>query len=87
MTVLIGGITTTVGSGTGSVLSRKLGAKEKEKAADAVGCMFFLWLICAGLVTLAGLGLFEPLVRLLGASGQILPTYVTTAGFCWQEPL
>ena len=73
VTVLIGGITTTVGSGTGSVLSRKLGAKEKEKAADAVGCMFFLWLICAGLVTLAGLGLFEPLVRLLGASGQILP--------------
>lgn len=73
VTVLIGGITTTVGTGTGSVLSRKLGANEKDKAGDAVGCMFFLWIICAGLVTLFGLSLFEPLARLLGASGQILP--------------
>lgn len=73
VTVLIGGITTTVGTGTGSVLSRKLGANEKDKAGDAVGCMFFLWIVCAGLVTLFGLSLFEPLARLLGASGQILP--------------
>lgn len=73
VTVLIGGITTTVGTGTGSVLSRKLGANEKDKAGDAVGCMFFLWIICAGLVTLFGLSLFEPLAILLGASGQILP--------------
>ncbi|MFQ7553311.1 MAG: MATE family efflux transporter [Blautia marasmi] len=67
------GITTTVGTGTGSVLSRKLGAKEQEKAADAVGCMFFLWIVCAGLITFVGLSLFEPLIRLLGAAGQILP--------------
>lgn len=73
VTVLIGGITTTVGTGTGSVLSRKLGAKEQEKAADAVGCMFFLWIVCAGLITFVGLSLFEPLIRLLGAAGQILP--------------
>lgn len=73
VTFLIGGITTTVGTGTGSVLSRKLGANEKDKAGDAVGCMFFLWIVCAGLVTLFGLSLFEPLARLLGASGQILP--------------
>ncbi len=71
VTFLIGGITTTVGTGTGSVLSRKLGANEKDKAGDAVGCMFFLWIVCAGLVTLFGLSLFEPLARLLGASRQI----------------
>lgn len=79
------GITTTVGTGTGSVLSRKLGAKEQEKAADAVGCMFFLWIVCAGLITFVGLSLFEPLIRLLGLPGRYSLTYGITARFCWRE--
>ena len=71
--VLTGAFSTTIGVGAGSVLSRKLGEDDYQKAEKIVGCMFFIWIVCALAISACGLIFFDPLIKALGATDNILP--------------
>lgn len=61
------------GHGSGSHISRFLGAQHNEKASEFASTGFF-WAIIAGLGIMAGGLIFiEPLMRLLGSTDTILP--------------
>ncbi len=62
-----------LGHGAGSIISRKLGAKDTKTASFVASASFFTSL-CAGLViTLVGLLFSTPFLKLLGSTPTILP--------------
>ncbi len=61
------------GHGAGSIISRKLGAKEIEAARVYCTSAFFLALATALVITVAGTVFLTPLMRLLGSTDTILP--------------
>ena len=63
----------TLGHGAGSIISRKLGAKENEDANLVASASFFTSLIVGSLVTILGLVFIQPLLILLGSTDTILP--------------
>lgn len=69
------------GHGAGSIISRRLGAKDVESATRFASTSFFLALLAGGSITLIGLTFLEPLVRLLGSTDTILPYAKTYAAF------
>ncbi len=62
-----------IGIGSASIISRSLGAKDKHKAENTLGNSFFLIIIFS--LAVAGLGTFfiDPLLKLFGATENILP--------------
>lgn len=69
-----------MGQGSGSILSRSLGAKDVEKASRIASKAFFTSFAAGLVVTILGLGFITPLMRLLGSTETILPyakTYAT----------
>lgn len=69
-----------MGQGSGSILSRSLGAKDVEKASRIASKAFFTSFAAGLAVTILGLGFITPLMRLLGSTETILPyakTYAT----------
>jgi len=71
--MLVNGISSTLGTGGGSVISRSLGAGDGSKGRAVVGCMMFVWLLSATVITVAGLALLEPLLDILGCTSEIRP--------------
>ena len=69
------------GHGAGSIISRRLGAKDVESASRFASTSFLCALVAGGAITLFGLLFLEPLVRLLGSTDTILPYAKTYAGF------
>ncbi len=70
--LLLGALSTTIGTGGASVISRALGAGDTRRAAGAAGtCLSAFWL-GALLLGLAGVLLIDPLLGLLGATGTVL---------------
>ncbi len=63
----------TLGHGAGSIISRKLGAKENEDANLVASASFFTSLIVGLIVTVGGLIFMTPLLKLLGSTPTILP--------------
>lgn len=61
------------GHGSGSHISRLLGAKQIEKANRYASTGFFGAMLCGIFIMSAGLLLTEPLMRLLGSTDTILP--------------
>lgn len=61
------------GHGSGSCISRHLGAKQLDDARKYASTGTFLALISGGLITLFGLLLLEPFMELLGSTPTILP--------------
>lgn len=69
------------GHGAGSIISRRLGAKDVESASRFASTSF-LCAVVAGLgITVFGFLFLEPLVRLLGSTDTILPYAKTYAAF------
>ena len=66
--MLVNGISSTLGTGGGSVISRSLGARDNSKGRQVVGCMMFVWLLSSTVITVAGLALLEPLLDNLGCT-------------------
>lgn len=62
-----------LGHGSGSHISRLLGAKEPDKAGDYASTAFFSALIFAAVLAAVGLIFIDPLMRLIGSSETILP--------------
>ncbi len=63
----------TLGHGAGSIISRKLGAKDKETADLTASASFFTSLVVGGIFTVAGLIFINPFLKLLGSTDTILP--------------
>ena len=63
----------TLGHGAGSIISRKLGAKEHSVANLVASASFFTSLIVGLFVTITGIIFMNPLLRLLGSTDTILP--------------
>ena len=63
----------TIGIGSGNLVSRLLGSRQREKA-EQVACTGFYTAFAAGVVLMVlGLVFINPLVRMLGATPTILP--------------
>ncbi|MBR5040089.1 MAG: MATE family efflux transporter [Clostridiales bacterium] len=77
---LIQAIGFTLGMGSGSILSRSLGAKDKDTANRALSTSFFSALGIGTLITIFGLIFIEPIMNMLGSTPTALPyakTYAT----------
>jgi Na+-driven multidrug efflux pump len=75
--IALGGISTTVGAGGASVVSRALGEQDAEKASKAVANAFLVFWTISVLVTLFGTAFIWPIVHLFGATAEIAPYAVT----------
>lgn len=77
LVALIISLGTGIGMGAAVNVSLNAGAGHKEKAAKAEGNAFFLLLFCALFLVLALFLLGTPLLKLLGAKGELLPLAAT----------
>ncbi|WP_230423524.1 MATE family efflux transporter [Streptomyces radicis] len=69
--LILGAVSTTVGVGGASMVSRSLGAGNPRRAARAAGNTFLVYWTTAIAVTVLGLLLIDPLLTLLGARGDV----------------
>lgn len=70
---LVGGISSALGTGGGSVISRRLGEGDGSQGRKVVGCMMFVWVLTSAIITIVGLIFLEPLLGLLGCTPEIYP--------------
>jgi putative MATE family efflux protein len=70
------------GNGAAAVFSLNLGAGRKKEAEVTVGNSTMLSMITGILIFAAGSLFLEPLLRLFGATAQVLPYAKTYAGIC-----
>ncbi len=63
----------TLGMGSGSIISRALGAKDKDTASHALSTSFFSALGIGVLITTIGLLFLEPIMNMLGSTPTALP--------------
>ncbi|MEW1839816.1 MATE family efflux transporter [Nonomuraea angiospora] len=70
--LMLGAVSTTVGVGGASVVSRMLGAGRPDQAARAAGNAFVVFWLVALSVTVAGLVALDPLLTLLGGSSSTI---------------
>nr|WP_202889696.1 MATE family efflux transporter [Actinopolymorpha rutila] len=68
--LVLGAVSTTVGVGGASLVSRSLGANDPRSAARAAGNAFVVFWATAVAVTVVGLVALDPLLTLLGAVGN-----------------
>lgn len=61
------------GHGSGSIISRKLGAKDVDDATKVASTGFFMSVSCGVLICVFGLVFITPLMRLFGSTETILP--------------
>lgn len=71
--LLVGAVSTTVGVGAASLVSRALGSGRRDDAARATGNALALFWAVAAATTAIGLVFLEPLLRMLGATEETLP--------------
>ncbi len=71
--MVLGAVSTTVGTGGASVISRALGKHDLDKAARVAANAFLLFWLTAIMVTILGLIFLEPLMTLLGADAMLMP--------------
>ncbi|WP_062289437.1 MATE family efflux transporter [Demequina phytophila] len=71
--LLVGAVSTTVGVGAASLVSRALGSGRPDDAARATGNALALFWTVAGVTAVLGLTFLDPLLRMLGATDATLP--------------
>ena len=67
------GIGMTIGIGGASLLSRRMGERDREGASLALGNSVFLSLVTGAVCLVAGLIFLEPLLHLFGVTEELLP--------------
>jgi putative MATE family efflux protein len=75
--IALGGVSTTVGAGGASVVSRALGQQNSEKASRTVANTFLIFWSAAILITIFGAIFIKPIVYLLGATETVAPYAIT----------
>lgn len=71
--IALGAVSTTVGAGGASVVSRALGEDNATKASRTVANTFLIFWAAALTITILGAVFIEPIVYLLGATDSIAP--------------
>lgn len=71
--IFLSAVSSTLGSGGASVMSRALGQKDYEKAGKTVGNTFSLFYITAILVTVTGLLYLDEMLHIMGITESLLP--------------
>ncbi len=71
--MLVVGIALMIGSGSASIISRKMGEGKQDEVHYVVGNTIILGVIAAVIVTLCGVFFLEPLLKLFGATETLLP--------------
>lgn len=71
--VFVGVISSTLGVGAGSIISRRLGEKDLTGGKTVIGCMVWVWFLCALAITVIGLIFFNTLLGVLGCTAEIYP--------------
>ncbi|MBT0772064.1 hypothetical protein KIH74_24185 [Kineosporia sp. J2-2] len=69
--LVLGAVSTTVGAGGASLVSRRLGAGDRAGAARAAGNALTLYWLTAAVMGITGLLAIEPLLTALGAHGDV----------------
>ena len=70
-----------IGIGASSYISRLLGAREDKKASEVMSTTFFTAFGLGLVVMLLGMSFIEPLVRLLGATEDVVPYSIDYASY------
>lgn len=77
-----------LGVGAGSLISRRLGAKENAAAQMYASSAFFAAVAVGCLITISGLLVLEPFLRLLGCTDTMMPYAIPYARFIlWAAPV
>jgi len=77
-----------LGMGSGSLISRKLGAKEDEAASTYASSAFFAAIFAGTTITVIGLLTLEPFLRLLGCTDTMMPHAIPYAKYIlWGAPV
>ncbi len=71
--LFLSAVSSTLGNGAASVISRALGRKDQETAQRAAANTFVLFYLTAVLVTFSGLVFLRPLLRGMGITETLLP--------------
>lgn len=70
-----------LGMGAGSLISRRLGSKDNEAANIYASSAFFASVVFGGLLTVGGLLVLEPFLRLLGCTDTMMPYAIPYAKY------
>lgn len=70
-----------IGVGAGSLISRRLGAKDNEAADRYASSAFFAAVAVGMAIAVAGLSVLEPFLRLLGCSDTMMPHAIPYAKY------
>lgn len=73
LTLVIMAFNMLIGIGASTLISIRLGEKKETEAREIMGNAFVLLLIVGAFVTVTGLVFLEPLLKLLGASQEVMP--------------
>jgi len=65
----------TFGMGSGAIISRLLGKREREEADKVFSSSLFISCVCGVLILLLGFIFFEPMLRLLGSKAEDVLAY------------
>lgn len=71
--ILQGAISTALGGGAASIISRKLGEGKKQEAGEVTLNAMLAFYSSAILITILGLALLNPLLEVMGVTGELLP--------------
>lgn len=71
--MIVMAIAQTIGIGGASIISRSLGAGDRERAERTMGNIFMLVIGISTITTIFGLIFIEPILKLFGATDTILP--------------
>ncbi len=71
--ILQGAISTTVGAGAASVVSRKLGEGKTREAGETTLNAMLIFYISAAVISVLGFVLLDPLLEILGVTGTLYP--------------
>ena len=71
--LIVVAIAQTFGIGGSSIISRALGAGDRDRANQTLGTLFTVTVLCSALVAIGGTAFLAPLLKLFGASNAVLP--------------
>lgn len=71
--MVLGAVSTTLGAGGASIVSRALGKGDKERAAHTTANSFMIFWAAAILFTLVGMIFLDPIMKLMGADETLMP--------------
>lgn len=71
--LLINGISSTLGNGGVSLLSRTMGEGREKECRSVIGCVLWVWILGSLCISVVGIGAMDGLLKMLGCTNEIAP--------------